>query len=104
MSVTVSVRCFGDNSVHSASGVIGVCSCICEVLWNHIIDLANVDIRDSQIRCLLKNYLLQYYQTRHDDTQFFSFFLFKMISGTYVHICIILYMRITTEHHQYKHE
>ena len=29
----VSVRCFGDLSACSASGILGICSCICEVLW-----------------------------------------------------------------------
>ena len=32
VSVAVSVRCFGDSSACSASGVIGVSSCISEVL------------------------------------------------------------------------
>ena len=33
VTVAVSVRCFGDSSTHSTSGVLGVCNCICEVLW-----------------------------------------------------------------------
>ena len=32
MSVVVSVRCFGDSSASSASGDLGVYSCVCEVL------------------------------------------------------------------------
>ena len=33
VSLAVSVRCFGDHSPRSAYGVLGVCSCICKVLW-----------------------------------------------------------------------
>ena len=33
VSLAVSVRFVGDSSARSAYGVLGVCSCICEVLW-----------------------------------------------------------------------
>ena len=32
--IGVSVSCFGDHSVCSASGIIGVCLYFCELLWS----------------------------------------------------------------------
>ena len=32
VSIVVSERCFGDSGACSASGVLGVCCCFCEVL------------------------------------------------------------------------
>ena len=33
VSIAVSVRCFGDSSAYSVSGVLGICVCICEMFW-----------------------------------------------------------------------
>ena len=33
VSLAVFVRCFGDSSAYSVSGILGVCGCICEMLW-----------------------------------------------------------------------
>ena len=42
VSLAVSVRCFSGSSAHSVSGVLVVCSYICEVLWCHSAHLVSL--------------------------------------------------------------
>ena len=33
VSVPLFVKCFGGSSAYSVFGILGVCGCICEMLW-----------------------------------------------------------------------